>query len=47
MKAALAVINQIQPDGVTGKYAIGEVVGAKFDLEPAATLDIVVFVSLA
>jgi hypothetical protein len=45
MKATLAVINQMQADGVMGKYAIGGAVGATFYLEPAATLDIVVFVS--
>ena len=45
MNATLTVINQMQADGVIGKYAIGGAVGATFYLEPAATLDIVVFVS--
>jgi hypothetical protein len=45
MKATLEVINQMQADGVIGKYAIGGAVGATFYLEPAATLDIDVFVS--
>jgi hypothetical protein len=45
MKATLAVINQMQADGAIGKYAIGGAVGATFYLEPAATLDIDVFVS--
>jgi hypothetical protein len=45
MKATLAVINQMQTDGVIGQYAIGGAVGATFYLEPAATLDIDVFVT--
>lgn len=36
----------MQADGVIGKYAIGGAVGATFYLEPAATLDIDVFVML-
>jgi hypothetical protein len=46
MKATLQVINQMQAAGVIGKYAIGGAVGATFYLEPSATLDIDVFVSL-
>lgn len=46
MKATLAVINQMQADGVIGKYAIGGAVGATLYLEPAATLDIDIFVML-
>lgn len=45
MKATLAVINQMQSDGIIGKYAIGGAVGATFYLEPAATLDIGIFIS--
>lgn len=45
MKTTLEVINQMQADGVIGKYAIGGAVGATFYLEPSATLDIDVFVS--
>ena len=45
MKATLEVINQMQADGVIGKYAIGGAVGATFYLEPVATLDIDIFVS--
>ena len=45
MKARLAVIYQIQSDGIFGKYAIGGAVGATFYLEPAATLDIDIFIS--
>jgi hypothetical protein len=46
MKTTLAVINQMQADGVIGKYAIGGAVGATFYLEPAATLDVDIFVVL-
>jgi hypothetical protein len=45
MKDTLQVINQMQADGVIGPYAIGGAVGATFYLEPAATLDIDIFVS--
>lgn len=45
MKATLKVINQMQADGVIGQYAVGGAVGATFYLEPAATLDIDIFVS--
>ena len=46
MKATLEVINRMQVDGIIGKYAIGGAVGATFYLEPAATLDVDIFVSL-
>jgi hypothetical protein len=46
MKATLEAINQMQADGVFGKYAIGGAVGATFYLEPAATLDVDIFVIL-
>ena len=46
MKATLEVINQMQADGVIGKYAVGGAVGATFYLEPSATLVIDIFVSL-
>src|SRR5260221_14254597 len=36
----------MQADGVIGKYAIGGAVGATFYLEPAATLDVDIFVAL-
>lgn len=45
MKTTLETINQMQADGVIGRYAIGGAVGATFYLEPSATLDIDVFVS--
>jgi len=47
MKATLEVINQMQADGVIGKYAIGGAVGATYHLEPSATQIIDVFVDLA
>lgn len=46
MKATLEAINQMQVDGVIGKYAIGGAVGATFYLEPAATVDLDIFVTL-
>src|ERR1035441_1057332 len=46
MKATLEAINQMQTDGVIGKYAIGGAVGATFYLQAAATLDVDIFVTL-
>jgi len=46
VKATLQAINQMQADGVIGKYAIGGAVGATFYLEPAATIDLDIFVVL-
>jgi len=46
MKTTLEVINRMQAEGHIGKYAIGGAVGATFYLEPSATLDIDIFVSL-
>jgi hypothetical protein len=46
VKATLQAINQMQADGVIGKYAIGGAVGATLYLEPAATLDVDIFVTL-
>ena len=46
MKEALELINRMQADGVIGRYAIGGAVGATLYLEPAATLDIDIFVRL-
>ncbi len=46
MKDALEAINQMQADGIIGKYAIGGAVGATFYLEPAATIDLDIFVML-
>lgn len=47
MKRTLELINQMQSDGVIAHYAIGGAVGATFYLEPAATLDVDVFVLLS
>jgi len=46
MKATLTAINQMQDSGVIGKYAIGGAVGATFYIEPSATIDIDIFVSI-
>jgi len=46
VKETLEIINQMQADGVIGEYAIGGAVGAMLYLEPAATLDVDVFVAL-
>jgi len=45
IREVIAVINQMQADGVVERYAIGGAVGATFYLEPVATLDVDVFVS--
>lgn len=45
IKETIAIINQIQADGVIRRYAIGGAVGATFYLEPVATVDVDVFVS--
>lgn len=46
MKETLEAINRMQADGVIGKYAIGGAVGATLYLDPVATLDVDVFVTL-
>jgi len=46
LKHTLEIINQMQADGIIGKYAIAGAVGATFYLEPSATEDIDVFVLL-
>jgi len=46
VKDTLEMINQMQAAGVIGRYAIGGAVGATFYLEPFATQDIDIFVSL-
>lgn len=46
MKATIEIINQMEAAGVIGRYAIGGAVGATFYLEPAATVDIDIFISL-
>lgn len=46
MKTTLEMVNKMQADGIIGKYAIGGAVGATFYLEPAATMDVDIFVML-
>lgn len=46
MKRTMEMINRMQADGVIGTYAIGGAVGATFYLEPSATLDVDIFVTL-
>ncbi len=45
VKEVIAVINQMQTDGIIDRYAIGGAVGATFYLEPVATLDVDIFVA--
>jgi len=45
-KQTLAIINQMQAAGIIGRYAIGGAVGATLYLEPAATVDVDVFVDI-
>jgi hypothetical protein len=46
LKATLELINQMQADGVIGKYAIGGAVGATFYLPPSATVDVDIFATI-
>jgi len=46
VKETIEAINQMQAAGVIGRYAIGGAVGATLYLEPAATLDVDIFVVL-
>jgi len=46
MKRTLEIINRMQADGIISNYAIGGAVGATFYLEPAATLDVDIFLNL-
>ncbi len=46
MEKIFAIINQMETDGVIGRYAIGGAVGAIFWLEPITTMDVDVFVAL-
>lgn len=47
IKQTIATINEMQAEGVIGRYAIGGAVGATFYLEPIDTDDVDVFVSLS
>lgn len=46
MKRTLEMINRMQADAIISNYAIGGAVGATFYLEPAATLDVDIFLNL-
>ena len=46
MEKALAVINQLEHDGVIGRYAIGGAVAATRYIEPIQTYDLGIFVIL-
>ena len=46
MKNTLEMLNRMQADGIIGSYAIGGAVGATHYVEPAATVDVDVFVAL-
>src|SRR5215475_9171369 len=46
MKETLRIINRMKDDQIIGRYAIGGAVGATFYLEPSATLDVDIFVTL-
>lgn len=46
IKEAIFVINQMQADGIIGRYAIGEAIGATFYLEPVSTVDLDIFIAV-
>ena len=46
MKQTLQVLNQLEADGVLGRYAIGGAMGATFFVEPLLTYDLDIFVLL-
>ena len=46
IQEVIKTINQMQADGVIECYAIGGAVGATFYLEPVATLDVDIFITL-
>jgi hypothetical protein len=45
IRDVIAIVNEMEKDGVVRRYAIGGAVGATFYLEPVATLDVDVFVT--
>ena len=45
-REVISALNEMQAAGVIRRYAIGGAVGATFHLEPVATVDVVVFVTL-
>lgn len=46
MKQTLQVLNQLEAEGVLGRYAIGGAMGATFFVEPLLTYDLDIFVLL-
>lgn len=46
IREVIQALNQMQSDGVVGRCAIGGAVGATFYLEPFATLDVDIFVTM-
>ncbi len=46
IREVIQTLNQMQSDGVVGRCAIGGAVGATFYLEPFATLDVDIFVTM-
>jgi hypothetical protein len=46
IRDTIRAVNQLQEDGVIERYAIGGAVGATFYLEPVATLDVDIFVTI-
>ncbi len=47
IKATIAIVNQLQAEGLIGTYAVGGAVAAAFYIEAAATIDVDVFIGLA
>lgn len=41
----IAAVNEMEAEGIIGRYAIGGAVGATFYVEPVATMDVDVFVA--
>lgn len=46
MEKTLRVLNELERDGVIGRYAIGGAMAAVFYMEPVLTYDLAVFVAL-
>ena len=44
IREVIEIINRMQVNGIIGSYAIGGAVGATFYIEPAATMDLDVFI---
>lgn len=47
MKATLAVLNELERQGIFQRYAIGDAMGATFYVEPVVTYDMDIFVVLS